>query len=454
MICNSGLLITRKLKELVTGGDFSPSKRPAPPVKTINLKPISAEPVHGCNDIISPGEQTRLRPIGSGGHYDEVPRPNPPVGSVVGGDLDPRVGHPAGWNEHQRKIQMYESWASKRGGDSFENPNLVCGTLNQPRVPSNPHFSSLSRPGKSEPEFTKINGKTVRLYSSLPRPGPGRGRHTHYPPPPPLTPISPLASASAAASPPYNVHETHQVPRAPPPTPSPQESSTKNQVFLYEESPLPHSPNYVALSDIYAELPRKKKKPCTSMDCTSVHHKHDLSSSSASQKTSSNDTESNKKFSTLDNSNSKKNKVLQKFHSLDRGWKSLVSARSNSNSSKSSSKSSSGKDSSSSNKTLSCRGSHTSLGYNTSISSNDGGSELSMSTEGTTYTPKNHLKQQQQQQSNSSTKVTSTSPAIEPKTSESQRSANDDDDGDRRFPNRSSISRLRQEVEEAVHRNR
>ncbi|KAG7162739.1 hypothetical protein Hamer_G018262 [Homarus americanus] len=294
MICNSGLLITRKLKELVTGGDFSPSKR-CPPSKAVTLKPISAEPVHVCHNGVIPGH-------------------------------DPRPGHPPGEGQC-RGVEILDAWDAT--SEPFESPSIVCGSLGESPLYGESRFSSLSRPGKTQPEFTKINGKTVRLYSSLPRASLTRGK-------------TPTFSAAVT-------QEAHTAPRHPPPPPSPAPAklslATNHHHHQQQQQAGVH---YVALSDIYAELPRKKKKPCVVQTCTSVHHRHDPSSSSSSTytsthsstytTTSSNSTlpsnnDDDKKFNSLEFSRKKhdKSKFLQKFNSLDRGWKSFMSPRTSGN---------------------------------------------------------------------------------------------------------------------------
>lgn len=273
MICNSGLLITRKLKELVTGGDFSPSKR-SPPVKVVNLKPISAEPGHVYNNSVRPGPGLR-----------------------VAQGRDPRPGHPSAVG-YCRGVDMMDSWDACT--EAFESPSLVCGTLSKAQLREEPRYTSLCRPAKTQPEFTKINGKTVRLYSSLPRATLSRLKTGHF------SPSTPQEAQTASRDP---------LPPQPP---------DKLDVAANDA---------VAPSDLYTELPRKKKKPCMAQGCTSVHHRHDHTSSSCStnSKSSTNDNQT-KKFSTLEHSRKKpeKSKVLQKFHSLDRGWKSFISPKTSS----------------------------------------------------------------------------------------------------------------------------
>ncbi|XP_042873627.1 uncharacterized protein LOC122254152 isoform X2 [Penaeus japonicus] len=278
MICNSGLLITRKLKELVTGGDFSPNKR-STPVKPINLKPISTEPVQECKDLA-----------------DLYQRATQPPGPGQG-----ETGHaPDNWNAPSSYV--------------FENPGLVCASVSEGRDFGTARFGSLTRQGRSEPEFTKINGKTVRLYSSLPRPSLSRDRRADRQSAPPIH------------EPPPSIAE---VPPSGPPSGPPLGSQFRH-----------HDPglNYVALSDIYAELPRKKKKPCTSSNCSSAHHhRHHVAPPSAEVPThapchkTSKRVNDDTKFSTIElpRKRFEKTKVFQKFHSLDRGWKSFVAPKAN-----------------------------------------------------------------------------------------------------------------------------
>ncbi|KAK8752179.1 hypothetical protein OTU49_012435, partial [Cherax quadricarinatus] len=277
MICNSGLLITRKLKELVTGGDFSPNKR-STPVKAVTAKPVSAEPVPVYYDDVRPGH-------------------------------DPRPGHPLGGR------QDLDTWENL--SEVFESPSLVCGSLSESQFYSEPHYSSLSRPGKTQQEYTKLNGKTVRLYSSLPRASLTRGHSTQQ----------------------FYAPTSSTLPPPPPPPPS----CVPAKLTLTEDSA---SVRYVALSDIYAELPRKKKKPCTMLSCSSVHHRHHhntayntysntVYSTIPYSKTNSNtlysSPDQDKKFRSLEFSSKKqdKSKFFQKFNSLDRSWKSFMTPRTN-----------------------------------------------------------------------------------------------------------------------------
>ncbi|MPC55038.1 hypothetical protein E2C01_048969 [Portunus trituberculatus] len=270
MICNSGLLITRKLKELMSGGDMAPSRRP-PPTKAV-LPPISAEP-------------TRL--------------PAPPY--------EPRSSSPPE-DFFKSSVEILDSW------DTFESPAVVCASLDSTR-PSG--CASLNRPSKPRAEFTKINGKTVRLYSSLPRHKP-KGLFT------PQLPTT---------------HRQH--PSRDPPARPPLEMGVASR---RDDS---GNANYVALSDIYAELPRKKKKPCMVDDCSSVHHHSESephptpraahAPATATVSKSSSTKSIAKKFNTLDFSRKKHERltVFQKFSSLDRGWRSFVTSRKSNSSSSS-----------------------------------------------------------------------------------------------------------------------
>lgn len=274
MICNSGLLITRKLKELVTGGDFSPNKR-STPVKPINLKPISTEPVHECKDLA---------------------------------DLYQRASHPPGPGQSETG-HAPDTWDAP-SSYVFENPGLVCASVSENRDPGAPRFGSLTRQGRSEPEFTKINGKTVRLYSSLPRPSLSRDKKAERQSAPPIPEAPPALAEVPPPGPPFASQFQHHDPGL----------------------------NYVALSDIYAELPRKKKKPCTSSTCSSAHHHRRHAAPPPTEAPTHAPCHKNPKrgsedmkFSTIElpRKRFEKTKVFQKFHSLDRGWKSFVGPRAN-----------------------------------------------------------------------------------------------------------------------------
>nr|XP_045583264.1 uncharacterized protein LOC123746068 isoform X2 [Procambarus clarkii] len=359
MICNSGLLITRKLKELVTGGDLSPIKRP-PAVKDVTVKPISAEPVHLCHGGVMPGVTSCHNSQVRHGHF---PRPGHPVGgrecgdgggwespSLVCGSLK---GTPSSVCGSQRQSPSSVCGSQRQSpssvcGSQRQSPSSVCGSQRQSpssvcgsqrQSPSSVYGTlrksylcgeagSLCHPDrevKSQSEYTKLNGKTVRLHSSsLPRALHTRGgRKSHL------------------------CQQEHGALRNTPPPGVPA------RLVIDEDHARVH---YVALSDIYAELPRKKKKPCTVLACS--HHRHDhnttyttnphttnphtsnpyttnphTNTNFSSRSPNSSTPEEKNKFNSLEFSRKKqdKSKFFQKFNSLDRGWKSFMSPKNNCN---------------------------------------------------------------------------------------------------------------------------
>ncbi|CAL4068460.1 unnamed protein product, partial [Meganyctiphanes norvegica] len=276
MICNSGILLTRKLKELVTGGDFSPTRRGviSPPLaKPQNIKPIQAEPQ---SSLLS-GEITTC-----------------PDGE--------------------------ENSVSNVGNNVFlQNGEVAYFSIERGQTP----YASLQRVRSPDPEL-----KNGRLYASLPRSCKSVIRNGH------------------------GDHFQH-TPRKAPSSPS---LYTRSATVTFDEK------KYVASSDIYAELPRKKKKPCTIVACSSPHHAHspsrqfpygaesirqniDLPNGEVQDLKNHEDNHlkvcskqqpkypspaASRKFSTLEISKrkpEKSSKVTRRFYSLDRGWKALVSPK-------------------------------------------------------------------------------------------------------------------------------
>lgn len=259
MICNSGFLLTRKIKELVTGGagesqqvtTSALSFKKSAPVTTLNVKPISSESV--------------IRGVSNNGPHNNLFKTKSEAKLVISEPFYPN-----------NKDKLSTSF-------SFPNPNKIDNTVFENKSA----VRDYSPRSKNDFSFNSDNG--------------GYCSYTNY-----NEKVKNLSLES---------HSEHSsLPLIPNFLKSPDNSPYKSEALPPALAPLPSTEEELLCKRNHQ---RKKKKPCTNETCYSVHH------NIAENQTHFSYDYNSLKNPTVNERKKRHNKpsVLQKFYSLDRGNK-------------------------------------------------------------------------------------------------------------------------------------